>query len=206
MSQEFGRLIRQYRDQNKFSQSRLKGELDKQGYQVTESAISKWEKGIRIPKAEIVEVLEDILMPGSVGILLRASGYRTEAEVRFRSDVIQKVEVDPSHLMKLQTTALVIASNLEKIHNAPPKSLGDLLGRTWQFTVEKIAYGGGWIYGDIHGKLGDVDVVLALQLLQILKEQGGFPELLQIDDWAKLKEDDNTEEFIQRLISWAHRR
>ena len=107
---------------------------------------------------------------------------------------------------ELVTTALIIASNLEKIRNAPLKSSGDPLGRTWLFTVGEEVYGGWWIYEDIHGKLGDVDEVLALQLLQILKDQAGFPELMQIDDWADLKEDDNTEEFIQRLISWAHRR
>ena len=59
MNAEFGKLLRQYRDLNSLSQSELKDRLDTQGYHVTESALSKWENGIHVPRAEVVEVLEE---------------------------------------------------------------------------------------------------------------------------------------------------
>ena len=62
MNTEFWKLLRQHREFNGLSQSELKDRLDTQGYSFTESAISKWENGIHVPKAEVVEVLEDILM------------------------------------------------------------------------------------------------------------------------------------------------
>lgn len=109
------------------------------------------------------------------------------------------------HSEELKTTALIIASNLEKLHNAPLKSSGDPLRRTWLYTVGELVYGGWWIHDNVFGRLGNVDKPLAIELLQILKEEGDFPELTDIQDWADLKEDDNTEDFIQRLNSRAHR-
>ncbi len=101
------------------------------------------------------------------------------------------------------TAVLIIASNLEKIRNAPPQSLGDPLGRTI-YTVEEKIYGGWWVYED-RAKLGDVDKAVAATLLKSLKEEGEFPELVDIDDWKDLRESLVSEEFIQRLISRAHR-
>ena len=100
------------------------------------------------------------------------------------------------------TAALIIASNLEKIRNAPSDSLGDPFGHT-VYTVGEKVYGGWWIYED-RVKLGDVDKMAAAELLTRLKEEGEFPELVDIGDWAELKEDQITEDFIQRLISRAH--
>ncbi len=101
------------------------------------------------------------------------------------------------------TTALVIASNLEKIRNAPSQALGDPLGRT-VYTVGENVYGGWWVYED-RAKLGDVDRKVAAELLNRLKEEGEFSELAEIEDWKELSEDSVTEGFIQRLISKAHR-
>jgi len=202
MNTEFGKLLRQYRELNGLSQSELKDRLDTQGYPVTESAISKWENGIHVPKAEVVEVLEDILMPKSVGFLLRAAGYRAEAEIRFQSSGMVREEESPQS-KELQTTALIIVSNLEKIRNAPPQSLGDLFGNT-VYRVEERVYGGWWVHED-RARLGDVDRAVAAKLLKRLQEEGGFPELADIDDWKELKEDSVTEDFIQRLNSRAHR-
>ena len=101
------------------------------------------------------------------------------------------------------TAALIIASNLEKMRNAPLQSLGDPLGRTIYVVEEKI-YGGWWVYED-RAKLGNADKVVAAALLKRLKEEGEFPELADIDDWKDLRESLVTEEFIQRLISRAHR-
>lgn len=202
MNTEFGKLLRQYRKLNSLSQSELKDRLDTQEYSVTESAISKWENGIHIPKAEVVEVLEDILMPTSVGLLLRAAGYPYQAESRFQS-VMSVIEEQSPQSKELQTTALILASNLEKIRNAPAESRGDPFGRR-VYTVGNRIYGDWWIYED-QAKLGDVDETLAAELLVRLKEEGEFPELADISSWDQLKEDENTEDFIQRLISRAHR-
>lgn len=202
MNTEFGKLLRQYRDLNSLSQSELKDRLDTQGYHVTESAISKWENGIHVPRAEVVEVLEDILMPKSIGFLLRAAGYRAEAEIRFQSSGMVREEQSPQS-EELQTIALIIASNIEKIRSAPPQSLGDPFGHTI-YTVGEKVYGGWWVYED-RARLGDVDRTVAAELLKRLKEEGEFPELADIEDWEELKEDSVTEDFIQRLISRAHR-
>jgi len=202
MNTEFGKLLRQYRDLNSLSQSELKDRLDTQGYHVTESAISKWENGIHVPRAEVVEVLEDILMPKSIGFLLRASGYRAEAEIRFQSSGMVREEQSPQS-EELQTIALIIASNLEKIRSAPPQSLGDPFGHTI-YTVGEKVYGGWWVDED-RARLGDVDRTVAAELLKRLKEEGEFPELADIEDWEELKEDSVTEDFIQRLNSRAHR-
>lgn len=187
---------------NRLSQLELKDRLDTQEYPVTESAISKWENGIHVPKAEVVEVLEDILMPKSVGLLLRAAGYRAEAEIRFLSSGMVMEEESPQS-KELQITALIIASNLEKIRSAPSQSLGDPFGNT-VYRVEEKVYGGWWVHED-RAKLGDVNKIIAVRLLQTLKKEGEFPELTNIQDWAELEEDDNTEEFIQRLITRTHR-
>lgn len=202
MNTEFGKLLRQYRDLNSLSQSELKDRLDTQGYHVTESAISKWENGIHVPRAEVVEVLEDILMPKSIGFLLRAAGYRAEAEIRFQSSGMVREEQSPQS-EELQTIALIIASNIEKIRSAPPQSLGDPFGHTI-YTVGEKVYGGWWVYED-RARLGDVDRTVAAELLQRLKEEGEFSELAEIEDWKELSEDSVTEGFIQRLISRAHR-
>ena len=68
---------------------------------------------------------------------------------------------------------------------------------------EKV-YGDWWVYED-RAKLGNVDRTAATELLTRLKEEGGFPELAETDDWEELKEASVTEDFIQRLISRAHR-
>lgn len=65
-------------------------------------------------------------------------------------------------------------------------------------------YGGWWIWDD-QAKLGDVDKTAAVELLKRLKDEEEFPELADIGDWADLKDDQITENFIQRLISRAYR-
>jgi hypothetical protein len=101
------------------------------------------------------------------------------------------------------TTALIIASNLEKIRNAPSESLGDPFGHT-VFTMGEKVYGGWWVHED-RAKLGDVDRTLAAALLKRLKEEGEFPELAEIKDWKELRETVVTEDFIQRIVSMGRR-
>jgi len=107
------------------------------------------------------------------------------------------------HSKELSTAGLIIASNLEKFRNAPSPALGDPFGHT-VYTVGENVYGGWWIEED-KAKLGDVDRELAAELLDKLKEEGDFPELVDIDDWSELNYDLITESFIQRLIARAHR-
>lgn len=101
------------------------------------------------------------------------------------------------------TAALIIASNLEKYRNYSSPSSGDPFGHT-VYTIGDNVYGGWWIWDD-QAKLGDVDKIAAVELLKRLKEEGEFPELADIEDWTELTDDQITENFIQRLISRAHR-
>lgn len=100
---------------------------------------------------------------------------------------------------ELTTTALIIASNLEKYRNEPAAFLGTEINEVWDRV-----YGGWWI-GEGRAKLGDVDREVAAELLGYLKGEGEFPELADIGDWSELNDIQITEDFIQRLISRAHR-
>ena len=202
MGSEFGELLKHHRKLNGISQAKLRDKIEHWGPKYDKSAISKWETGLHVPPAEVVETLEDILFPRSNGLLLKAAGYRYQAEDSFPSLEQVRGKQSPQS-KKIQTTALILASNFEKIRNAPAESLGDLLERK-VYTVGKKIYGGWWIYED-QAKLGDVDRKLATKLLKCLKEEGGFPELADISNWTKLKETDNTENFIQRLVARAHK-
>ena len=201
MNTEFGKLLEHYRKQNNVSQAEVLNKLRAQGYSYDKSAISKWETGLHMPRAEVIEILEDILTPKSFGLLLKAAGYLYEAESRFQLEYTREEQSPQSK--ELQTTALIIASNLEKFRNAPPQWLGDPLHRQ-VYTVREQVYGGWWIYED-QAKLGDVNKNTAAKLLKCLKEEGEFPELADKSDWSELKETQITENFIQRLIARAHR-
>ncbi len=100
---------------------------------------------------------------------------------------------------ELSTTALILASNLEKIRNEPAAFLGTEMDR-----VEEGVYGGRWI-GEDRAKLGDVNRNAAAELLKRLKEEEEFPELADLDDWKDLNDTKVTENFIQRLIIRAHK-
>lgn len=202
MSKEFGKLLRHHRKLNGLSQEKLRDKIEHWGPDYDKSAISKWETGLHVPPAEVVEILEDILFPRSNGLLLKAAGYRYQAEDSFPSVEHIRGKQSPQS-KKIQTTALILASNLEKIRNAPAESLGDPFGRK-VYTVGKKIYGGWWTYED-QAKLGDVDRKLAPKLFKRLKAEGEFPELADISNWRKLKETHNTEDFIQHLIARAHR-
>jgi len=201
MSKEFGKLLRHHRKLNGLSQEKLRDKIEHWGPDYDKSAISKWETGLHIPSAEVIEILEDILLPRANGLLFKAAGYRYQAEDS--SLLVENIREQQSpQSKKLQTTVLILASNLEKIHNAPAESLGDPFGHKIYTVGEKI-FGGWWIYED-QAKLGDIDKALAAELLERLKEEGEFPELIDIHNWTKLKETHNTESFIQRLIARAH--
>lgn len=74
----FARKLRQLRKGNDLTQEQLRIGLETQGYEISRiSTISRWENGSRIPKAEIVEALEDILQVNR-GVLLRAARYLVE--------------------------------------------------------------------------------------------------------------------------------
>lgn len=80
MWSEFGRLLKEYRKSNKLSQEKLLKRLRDHGYELrSKSTVSRWEHGLRRPKDDVVEELEDIL--GVSGKrLLRAARYRIETE------------------------------------------------------------------------------------------------------------------------------
>ncbi len=198
MSSKFGKLLKHYRKQNNASQAEVLNKLRAQGYSYDKSAISKWETGLHMPRAEVIEILEDILTPKSVGLLLKAAGYLYEAESRFQS-VVSVMEEQSPRSKELQTTALTIATNLEKYQNEPITFRGTEMDR-----VGEIVYGGWWL-GEERARLGDVDKKLAARLLICLKKEGEFPELDNIQDWSELNDTQITVNFILRLISRAHR-
>ena len=79
---EFGKLLFHRRKKKHLSQTELSKRLHVQGYEsYNKSAISKWENGHTKPPAHVVETLEDILGV-QPSLLLKAAGYRAEAEVR----------------------------------------------------------------------------------------------------------------------------
>ncbi|MFC1907562.1 helix-turn-helix domain-containing protein [Chloroflexota bacterium] len=197
MNPEFGELLRHYRKLKVLSQSQLQDRMDKQGFIYDKSAISKWETGLHVPPAEVVEILEDILLPKSNGLLLRAAGYLYEAESRFQLEYAREEQSPRSK--ELQTAALIIISNLEKYLNEPAAYLGTEMDRMGERVF------GGWWIGEDRAKLGDVDREAAAELLKHLKDEGEFPELADIENWKDLNDTRITEDFIQRLISRAQR-
>jgi len=203
MGAEFGELLMHHRKLKALSQAKLRDKIEAWGHRYDKSAISKWETGLHIPSAEVVEILEDILLPKSNGLLLKTAGYHYQAEDSYQLVEYTKEE-QSSQSKELQTTALIIASNLEKFRNAPSPALGDPFGHS-AYPVGELVYGGWWIYEEDRAKLGDVDRELAPELLKLLKEEGDFPELVDIDDWSELNYDLITESFIQRLTVRAYR-
>lgn len=117
--------------------------------------------------------------------------------------IADKTTQESPHSKELSTTLLIIASNLEKYRNVASDSSADPFGLT-VYTVDEKVYGGWWVFED-RARLGDVDRALAAELLGYLKREGEFPELADIGDWSELNDTQITEDFIQRLISRAHR-
>ncbi len=97
------------------------------------------------------------------------------------------------------TTALIIASNYEIYRNEPAAYLGTEIDRMGERVF------GGWWIGEDRAKLGDVDREVAAELLIRLKEEGEFPELADIENWKDLNDTKIADDFIQRLITRAHR-
>jgi len=76
--QEFGRLLKRYRDRQAFSQKELWEELREEGIDINDkSSISRWEAGKHRPSVDVIETLEEILT-AKRGTLLRAAGYLIE--------------------------------------------------------------------------------------------------------------------------------
>jgi len=178
----------------------LQDKLYDQGYFYDKSAISKWETGSHVPSAEVVEILEDILLPKSNGLLLKAAGYLYEAESRYQLAEISRQE--PRHFEELSITALKIASNLSRYH----RNLMTIHDSS--FSVGSLVYGGHMYEmlspnSGVSVELPQVDKTLALYLLSHIKRE--FPELANITDWTELTSDKITEDFLQRLTHRAHK-
>ena len=189
MSSEFGNLLRRYRSLRGLSQAKLQDKIDAWGHHYDKSAISKWETGLHVPPFEVVEILEDILLPKSEGLLLKAAGYRYQAEDRYDES---RREEDERIASKLRPIIL----NLEKY-------LGDDAAvLCYSNTVSETFYGDGSAPATL-AKLKPIDREEALEVLIHIKEE--FPELMDLNDWAELPHERITEDFIQRLFSRAHR-
>ena len=148
----------------------------------------------KLPVGKIIQLLSEL--PEIREFVLELRPDYAEHELHEEEQRVQDSD-------ELSTTALVIASNLEKYRNFSSPSEKDPLSRS-VYTVRENVYGGWWIFDD-QARLGDVDKKAAERLLKCLKEEGEISELEDIKDWAELKDDIITENFIQRLISRAHR-
>jgi len=83
MYDEFGKLLKQYREGQHLTQEQLAGKLERHiGKAPSKGTISKWEHGDRRPSEETVEALEEILFGEISTILLRAARYRVGLEPR----------------------------------------------------------------------------------------------------------------------------
>lgn len=84
MTKDFGNLLKKLRLENKLSQPDLVVKIRGQGFdKYHKSDISKWENGRTRPPEDVVEILEDILMPNANGLLLKSAGYLSAAENRY---------------------------------------------------------------------------------------------------------------------------
>jgi transcriptional regulator with XRE-family HTH domain len=193
---EFSRLLRRFIKERRLTQRVLTEKLKSQGYLRTESTVSKWVRGKRIPPADVVEVLEDILeLPK--GWLLKSAGYTADAQVR-SSSVVNSEQA--RHFQELSIALLSLASNLESCQeqideNSGPE-IGEVLHGGWLNMIDGVA-------DALSVRMREVDKRLALNLLQHLKQE--FPELNDISDWAQLTEDKITDDFIARLKLKANR-
>lgn len=83
MWDDFGRLLKEYREKNRLTQNQLVERLRRGGYEdkYSDADISKWEHGRTRPPEDVVEELEEILFTPN-GLLLKAAGYYSAAEYR----------------------------------------------------------------------------------------------------------------------------
>lgn len=147
----------------------------------------------------IIEKDINLLSPEVVIAKLPPHVWHLRDDYEDIKSLADKTPQESPHSKELSTTLLIIASNLEKYRNEPAAFLGTKMDKVWDRV-----YGGWWI-GEERAKLGDVDREVAAELLKHLREEGGFPELVDIKDWAELNDTQITEDFIQRLIARAHR-
>ncbi|MFC2045325.1 multiprotein-bridging factor 1 family protein [Chloroflexota bacterium] len=97
MSKDFGKLLRQYRNDSGLTQPQLLQMLKLHGVDYWGKAIiSKWETGRITPKDSVMEVLEDILHTRR-GVLFDAAGKHEMADYR-RISEDEEVEVNESQL------------------------------------------------------------------------------------------------------------
>jgi len=193
---KFHKLLKQFRKERHLTQRSLMDKLKSQGYSYTESAISKWENGKRVPPPDVVEAIEDIL-ESPKGWLLKAAGYRVDAQIRLLP-VIEPEKAE--HFQQLSIVLLALASNLESYRDQididSSSRVGDIVYGGWLNLVDGVA-------DALSVKMRDIDKSLALNLLLHLRKE--FPELANISDWAQLRDDKINHDFIARLKIKASR-
>lgn len=145
---------------------------------------------IKLPVSKLIQLLSE---------LPEVEDFVKEIRPDYAEKKVEESNRLAQYNAELTTTALTIATNLEKYQNEPITFHG-----TERDRVGEIVYGGWWL-GEERARLGDVDKKLAARLLSCLKEEGKFPELDNIQDWSELNDTQITVNFILRLISRAHR-
>jgi transcriptional regulator with XRE-family HTH domain len=122
---EFGKLLRQLRENLALTQDGLKDLLKGQNYEIkSKGTISKWENGNSRPSEGIVEILEDVF-GATRGTLLRPAGYPHDiAEVKTTEPIVTKnLEAHFAYLAELANG--LIANGLDRIVRIPPRQVGN---------------------------------------------------------------------------------
>jgi len=150
----------------------------------------------------IIEKDINLLAPEVVIAKLPPYTWHLRGDYEAIKSLADKCAQESPHFDELTITALKIASNLSRYH----RNL--MTVHDSSYIVGNLVYGG-LMYEMLSPDSGQsielpqVDKTSARYLLSHLKEE--FPELANITDWAELTNDKITEDFIQRLISRAHR-
>jgi len=109
---EFGQQLKRLRE-GRFTQDQLVQRLHDQGYYKYHGAdVSRWEHGTRIPPADVVEALEDILLPAPDGTLLQAAGYADQAALKAEIQKLKTLDAWSKHVDGLVSVAQSIRYNL----------------------------------------------------------------------------------------------